>query len=399
MISFEYAGISGGGGIGTYVRNAAAMLAGLGHEVEVFCGGNAANEWPGVKVTAVAATRETFADTVRAPFAARHKECPFDVIEGPEYGADAAGIRADWPNLPLVVRLHTPRYLIDEINHSYVSASAKLRFIAGALRRGQVPKAYWRAARGQSDLERYHTHSADLIVAPCNAILDKVGRDWGLPEDRCMVVPNVFLPSAALLTLAPDPSSRTVLFISKLEVRKGVLELAAAVPIVARSIPDVRFIMVGNSLPMPGTSRLVGDVMREIYGSASMQVQHINAVPYDEIAGLFAQAAIAVFPSVWENFPNVCLEGMAAARTVIGSSAGGMAEIIDVGRTGYLAPPRNPRALADTIVQAFRHSDRMTRMGLAARDYVLSQFSANQIGPLHEASLRRAIDNARVRSP
>ncbi len=302
FISYEYAGAASGGGIGTYVRNAARMLADRGHDVHVFCADQLEDQRvdAGVTLTSIVSARTVFSDAIRAPFAKAHRERPFDVIEGPEYGADAAGIRKDFPDLPLIVRLHTPASIIDEINRSYISTASKMRFLAGSLRRGQIPKPYWQTDKTRHDPEREHTLEADLVVAPSYAIRDKLAVEWGLPAQRCMVVPNVFLPPIDLLALPPNPSSRTILFIGKLEVRKGVLELAAAVPIVARACPDVRFLMVGRSLPMPGSSRLVGDVMMDTYGSALRLVEHVDAVPYAEVPALFAQASIAVFPSAWE---------------------------------------------------------------------------------------------------
>ncbi len=138
--------------------------------------------------------------------------------------------------------------------------------------------------------------------------------------------------------------------------------------------------------------------MMDTYGSALRLVEHVDAVPYAEVPALFAQASIAVFPSAWENFPNVCLEGMVAARAVIGSSAGGMAEMIDDGRTGLLVPPRNPRAIADALIRLLRDPGSLAQLGLAARTHVLATYGCNPVGPLQENALTRAIENMRLRA-
>lgn len=399
LVSYEYAGSKGGGGIGTYVRNAASMLAGRGHDVEVFC---ARSESPydairHVRVWEVSASRREFPSAIAAAFAERHADRPFDVVEGPEYGADAAGIRSRFPSVPLVVRLHTPTFLIGEISVSYISLESKLRYVLGGLRRGEWPKLYWRGDPGALDAERDHTVSADRVVAPCAAILEKVGGSWRIPASKCAVVPNVFLPPATLLDL-PPATGKTVLFLGKLEVRKGVIELARAVPLVAQQVPDVEFVMVGRSSPLPGTNRPVGDVMQGLYGVARDRVRHVDGVPYDEITDLFASSTIAVFPSTWENFPNVCLEGMAAGRGVIGSSAGGMAEIIEDQKTGLLCPPRDHAALAEAIVSLLKDPERHRRLGSAARDSLV-RFGPDRIGPLQEEVYRQAIGQRRQQPP
>ncbi|MFN3890329.1 MAG: glycosyltransferase family 4 protein [Beijerinckiaceae bacterium] len=399
LISFEYGGGPSGGGIGAYVRNAAQMLAARGHSVEVFCGDADASidsDTP-YRINRVTSPRQEFSDAVLLPFSERHNAIPFNVVEGPEYGADAAGIRNMFPGVPLVVRLHTPGELIGEINASYVNALDKIRFVAGGLIRGRVNKPYWRRTRDEHALERLHAREADLVVAPSRAILDRLRDVWGLSEDKCEVVPNVFVPASELLSLEPAKSPGTVLFLGRLEVRKGVLELARAVPMIAQAVPEVRFLFVGSSAPMPGGRRRVRDAMLGRYGRSAGCVCHMDSVPYAQVPRLIGEAAVVVAPSAWENFPYVCLEGMSAARAVIGSSAGGMAEIIDNGETGLLVPPRSPAAIARAVTDLLRDPDRRSALGLAARKSVLERYSPSVVGPLQEETYRLAIRNAASR--
>ena len=120
-------------------------------------------------------------------------------------------------------------------------------------------------------------------------------------------------------------------------------------------------------------------------------VELIDAVPYAGIAPALANAGICVFPSVWEASGFVCKEAMSAARAVIASDAGGMAEIIDHGRTGLLIPPRDPRALAAAIIELLRDPVRRTAIGLAAREHITAAFAPEVIAPLQEAIYLRAI--------
>ncbi len=400
FVSMEYAGIAAGGGIGTYVRNAAAMLAARGHRVEVFTDGPDAQSLDDgcVRVHTVPVDdRRAFARAVLPAFAARHTADPFDVAEGPEYGADAACVAEAFPALPLVVKLHTPEFLVSEINDRYVPLSARARFWAGALRRGRLPGPYY-TYDVAADTERAHTLRADEIAAPSQAIADLLRDRWALPSERLAVVPNVFTPPAALLAVRPETDTRRVLFVGKLEVRKGVLDLAAAVPLVLARVPDARFRFLGRSLPLPGSGRDLGDEMRERLGRHAAAVEFVDAVPYDQIPALYAEADVCAFPSVWENFPNVCLEAMSAARAVVASSAGGMAEMVTDGATGRLVPPTDPRALADALADLLLDRDARIAMGRAARQAVAA-FSAEAVAPVQEASYARAIARAAARVP
>ncbi|WP_075223272.1 glycosyltransferase family 4 protein [Acuticoccus yangtzensis] len=393
LVSYEFAGTPRGGGIGTYVRGAAEMLHGRGHEVEVFTAGTP-EEMPAsaFPIHSVDATREDFAEAIVPTFAARHTSAPFDVIEGPEYGADAAGIAATFEALPLVIKLHTPSFILAEIHAAYIGRASQLRFMAGALRRGRWP-THLRAISDETG-EKSVAQCADLVVGPSQAILDRVGSHWGISETRRMLVPNVFIAPRPLLLADPNTRTETVLYVGRLEVRKGVLELADAVRRVLDARPGTRFVFLGRALPMPNGTRDVKAEMMSRIGRHRDAVQFIDAVPYHEIANYFSAADICVFPSVWENFPNVCLEAMAAARGVIGSSAGGMAEMIEDGRTGLLVPPRSPAAIADRILTLLADPERRIAMGQAARAHVAASYTPDVIGPLHEASYERAIANA-----
>ena len=171
FVSYEYFGVAAGGGIGTYVRFASQMLARRGHSVAVFTNAEGARDErfdQEVEVYSVSATRREFASSILRVFERQHRSRPFDLLEGPEYGADGRVIAEAFPELPLVVRLHTPTFLINEINARYLSRYSKARFILGGLRRGVIPKPFWRYDIA-SDTERIHTLRADEISAPSAA--------------------------------------------------------------------------------------------------------------------------------------------------------------------------------------------------------------------------------------
>lgn len=401
FVSYEYAGIAEGGGIGTYVRQTAAMLAARGHSVEVFTSWSDARLDDGgdIRVTQIRAPRELFSRQVVPYFLAAHECDPFDVIESAEYGADIEYVIRAAENVPRVVKLHTAAHQIAEINDEYISLRSKARFIAGAIRRGRAPKPFWsRSYNPNEDPERDIAISADEVTAPSTALLERTARAWRLDFSRSVVIPHVFLPDASLAALSPARDGATVTFIGKLEVRKGILDLAKAIPAVVRECPDVRFRFVGRSLPHPATGESLDATVTRLAGRlGSDRLEFVGAVPYSEISGYLGASTIAVFPSHWEAFGFVCLEAMAAGCAVVGSSAGGMSEIITHEETGLLVPPRDPKALSAAIVYLLRNSEQRTRMAKEARAHVLSDYAPDRIAPLQEASYARAIDRARLR--
>ena len=105
-----------------------------------------------------------------------------------------------------------------------------------------------------------------------------------------------------------------------------------------------------------------------------------------------------LFPSRWESFGLVCPESMSAARAVIGSSSGGMAEIIVDGESGILVPPKNPQAIAKAILNLINRPERVTTLAINGRQRVLDFLSHEGILPLQIASYERAISAAKKRN-
>ena len=396
FISYEFAGTASGGGIGTYVRGAAAMMAERGHDVEVFTSASAASQTLPARIVvhATPVARPCFPRAVAAVFAPRHAEQPFDVIEGPEYGAEAAEVARLFPELPLVVKLHTPTFLIDQMQHDYLSWWRKARFMLGGLRRGRLPRPYWRYDP-VCDPERDYALTASEITAPSLAILELVRSCWALQTERLVHIPNVFDPSRALLAIPLSTATGRVTYLGRLEARKGVIEFADAMRLVLARAPATKFRLVGRSLPHPATGEDLAAHLRRRLGRFAQAVEFVDALPHSQVPRLLAETDICVFPSIWENLPYACLEAMAAGRGVIASGGSGMAEIIDDGRTGRLVRPRDPQGLARAILDMSADPAGRIAMGERARAYVSTAYASEVIGPLQEASYRRAMERGR----
>lgn len=393
LVSYEYDGEKPTGGIGTYIRNLAKMLSGRGHSVVVLTqGGNEGATADGdVTVHRVTASRHDFKKIICPIFARYHADKRFDLMESAEYGADAETISCQFPDVARVVKLHTPSFMIGQIGRLYLSRMQRTRFVLGALRRGRL-RIYDR----DRDEERLHALSADEITGPSQAILDKLIKEWRLPKGRLAVVPNVFEADSALLEVPVETNTNRITYLGRLEVRKGVIELARAIPTVLRYFPSARFRLIGEPTQYHG-GKAITAYLDDILGSARTAVEFVGWVPYGRVPSLLAETDICVFPSVWENFPNTCLEAMSAARAVVGSISGGMAEIIDHGTTGLLVPPRNPDAIAEAILKLLQSPDLRFAAGRAARQHIASAFSPDKIAPAQEASYARAIERARNR--
>src|SRR5262249_21375068 len=103
----------------------------------------------------------------------------------------------------------------------------------------------------------------------------------------------------------------------------------------------------------------------------------------------FAAADIVLLPSISEGFPNSTLEAMLCGRPVVVTSVGGLPE--QVGTTGLVVEPRNPRQLADAVVSLSDDEALRRRLGDEARARAASQFTVERLRTEHLTSYLRLL--------
>ncbi|HEY9852611.1 MAG TPA: glycosyltransferase family 4 protein [Leptolyngbyaceae cyanobacterium] len=399
FISYEYPPDTAYGGIATYIHQAARMMYQRGHHVEVFTSSSnrcATENEDGIVTHRIDENdRQIFPERIGKIFAERHRAVEFDVIEGPELSGDAREAVRLFPDIPLVVKLHTPSFFIYQLNGYGVPFLTKVRREIGAIRRGLSDRRYW-FYNPKNDIECSHTLDADDITTPCKDLGNRAIEAWGLDAEKVSLVPNPYTPMEKILKISTDTQTNIVTYIGRLEIRKGILDLARAIPLILQQKPNTKFRLVGrpDMSPKAGFSDMRKYLEHKLR-DYTQSIEFTGAVPPDGIPSVLANTDICVFPSLWENFPNVCLEAMAAARGVIGSSAGGMAEMLDNGKVGRLVPPRSPQKIAAAAIELLENPALRISLGQAARDRLLSEYNLDRIGTLQEASYSRAIARRR----
>ncbi|ACB76047.1 glycosyltransferase family 4 protein [Opitutus terrae] len=392
LISFEYPPAVAIGGIGTYAWQASRMLAEAGDDVVVFAAGvsdSVEHPMPRVTVHRIAATaRPEFAFALVPVLRTEHARHAFDVVEAPEIGPEGLPAFEALPELARVVKLHTPTYWVNRIGYEPPTRRQQLRVILGALRRGRWQRVRPPVYAPADDAERRGALLADEIAAPSRAIAELLMREWTLDPARVHTFPLPFEPPSALLDLPVPTQTRTIGFLGRLEPRKGVVEMARAIPTILRSAPHLSFRFIGPSWSYHG-----GDMRqwmeRRLHAFRS-RLHFTGAVAPRDIPAELAQCDVLVLPSRWENFPFACWEAMASGRAVIASSAGGMAEVIEPGISGLLVRPRSSRAIADAVVELAQSTLRVASLGSAGRARVQALLSPARVYPLQRAGYERA---------
>lgn len=398
FISYEFPPDTALGGIATYVAQIARCLAAAGADVEVFCGSTARTDQfteHGVTVHRLKVDRMAFPTAVVPTFIQRYRKQPFDVLEGPDFLAEARYVTRALPHLPYVVKLHTPFYFASKFGRfpfTRENFRNRIRLLWYVAKTRNV-----RALTSQENPlfreERNHLLNADEIAAPSRAIGDVILSAWGADPTRISLVPYTYEPPAEMMTIPIETMTKRVSFVGRLEWRKGVQDLAPALPLIFDRHPDTKFRFVGAW----GASPLAGVNMKDYLCSHIPQRYHdrmefTGKVPLNTIPQYLAETDICVFPSRWESFGFVVLEAMSAGRAVVCTGNGGMAELVNRGEFGLLVPPKAPKEIAAQVNFLLANPGLRQELGRRARLEGLRRFMPSAVIPVQLRSYERAIE-------
>jgi glycosyltransferase involved in cell wall biosynthesis len=223
--------------------------------------------------------------------------------------------------------------------------------------------------RGQVALQRLAYRCASAVVANSRASADQLTRER-VRVRKIAVVPNG-LDLEPYEISSPRTRLRKVAVVANLRRLKGHDVLVdAAVAVLAR-FPDARFELIGDG---PERAALVARAEARGVARAFTFAGHRDDVP-----ARLAQNDIFVLPSRSESFPNAVLEAMAAGLPVVASGVGGIKELIEDGRTGWLVPAGDKDALADRLMHVMADPADAARIGAAARADAIARFSFDRM--------------------
>jgi glycosyltransferase involved in cell wall biosynthesis len=178
-----------------------------------------------------------------------------------------------------------------------------------------------------------------------------------------------FRPEAAPAPRPARAHGATVLMLSRVLRDKGAYEYVDAARYVRRSMPDVRFCIVGE-IDVRNPSAVAEETVRAWQNEGVIEwFGHT-----DEVRPHIARADMVVLPSYREGMPRSLMEASAMGKPVIATDVVGCREVVEHGRTGLLVPVRDSEALAKAIIELARDPEQRARMGAAGREKMLREF-------------------------
>jgi glycogen(starch) synthase len=356
------------GGIGRFIGDVAPVLAARGHEVRVFTRttGSArvdleAGVWvhrlkpaatPGVLADAPAHV-DGFATAVVDEMRRIEMWWIADVAYGSLWDVELLGIARELEHIPVVPMLATPTAEV-ALHEGWDTAGHDTFHMYQDLVR----------------LERELVLRAALVHGISAAIVDTFDRLYpkALTETKVRIA---HIGRSDRRSANPGlPLARpTVLFVGRLEPRKGIDTFLQAAEQVVKATTDIDFVVAGNdSRPAPdGTT--YSSMWEAAAGPDAPRLRFVGETSDEELDRLLTESLVVVMPSRYESFGLVVVEAMMHGRAVVASEVGGIPELIDSDVTGVLIPVGDSERLAVAIGALCADPAHAAALGAAGRTH------------------------------
>jgi glycosyltransferase involved in cell wall biosynthesis len=233
----------------------------------------------------------------------------------------------------------------------------------------------------------FRRSAANLAVS--SATQRQLMADLGIGPDRLSVIRNGVPeregnPEPVRRELGLEPDEVLLLAVGNLDYRKGHLVLLEALEHLRAGGLDARW-RVAIAAGRGGDERPKLEAFAAEHGFAERL--HILEQRSD-IPDLQAAADVFCMPSRWEGLPLAILEAMLAGNPVVASETSGIPEAITSGEHGILTPPGDVAALAEALGALLVDPGLRRRLGAAARERALAEFTIGKMTDAYERCYR-----------
>jgi glycosyltransferase involved in cell wall biosynthesis len=220
---------------------------------------------------------------------------------------------------------------------------------------------------------------SNKIIAVSDFTRRELLQYYKVKEDKIRVIHNgvdvdKFKPATdklkAKTELGFNPEDKAILSVGRLYARKGLFTLIESMALVTRKFKNAKFIIAGKGL---------SNEMKKLVSYAAKLGVKDNIIftgyfPDKKLPKLYQAADIFAFSTFYENLPFAVLEALSTGLPVVTTNVGGIPEMIDDGKNGFLVEPFNSKELADRILYYLEHPAVASEMALLARKTIENRF-------------------------
>jgi len=162
-----------------------------------------------------------------------------------------------------------------------------------------------------------------------------------------------------------------ILYVGRLYSRKGLPALLKAASLIARKLSNVKLVISGKALF--GEERKLRFLAKKL--GVERNVHFFGYFPDEKLPKLYQAADVFAFPSLYENLPFALLEALSSGLPAVSTRIGGIPEIIQEGKNGFLIDPLDFNSLAEKIIYVLENPKLAFEIGLIARETVKRRFN------------------------
>lgn len=281
--------------------------------------------------------------------------------------------------------------------HGYVSATFKRLTGVPIIITPHGPTDIMRNERIRQDhrLEQrlaFGLRSADGITAISRDIYNEILSVGGLEQDRVCTIPNGISWQEYMACPPCQAPTPYVLAMGRLVHQKGFDSLLFAFTQVVKLFPELQLYIAGAGVERNNLEELACQL------GITESVRFLGLVQGQEKIAYLRGADFFVCPSRFEPFGIVVLEAMAAGLPIIATAVGGILDMIHDGQNGYLVPPNDTIALAETMVRLYA-SNQIKECFREEVVRIVPQYGWDRISTQYMALYRKVLKPPHVRTP
>jgi glycosyltransferase involved in cell wall biosynthesis len=256
----------------------------------------------------------------------------------------------------------------------------------------------WLAQLNQKMLEA-QLKSVDLILSCSQYITNRIQQRFPHLANRCQTLHNGVdthqFTQNHPVTVSSEATEPSLLFVGRVSPEKGIHTLLDAFELVLKEYPKTKLAIVGKEAMLAPDELFISDEdektqeLKSFYPGSYLeklhqrmsekvaaQVTFTGAIRHSKLPDYYHNASIFVFPSLWhEPFGMTLVEAMAAGLPVVATEVGGVPEIVEVEKTGFLVERGNVEQLADRLIKLLADEQVRHSMGQSGQQRVLAHFA------------------------
>jgi glycosyltransferase involved in cell wall biosynthesis len=234
-------------------------------------------------------------------------------------------------------------------------------------------------------VQKRMNHLVHKMIAPSHAVKKATMDQENVPATKIKVIYNgidaeYFKPGnekwVCRKQIEIQKSHFVVTIVANYHKIKGIDYFIKAASLIAREIPNSKFVIIGDGKEKDNLMRLAIDL--------GILQKMISTGNISNVKNYLAASDIYISSSLTEGFSNSILEAMAMGLPVIATDVGGNREAVADGKCGFLVPPQDFQKIASKTIQLHRNPDMRMKMGIKSREIVEERFTLERMVKEHE---------------